>query len=130
VGALNRHVKDCHPLNEADKKCPTCAKAFTSIRGRDQHVEIGCPQERNKLWSPSNVTSSEKKNQRHVQCKNKLSDRSQRLVAMFKEYLESGCSSPFMLARGKRKLSESSVETYSYHLRDFLDFFDVSCHCF
>lgn len=92
----------------------------------NQHVADGCPAERSKLWSPSKeINDSRNNQQRHVQSKKELSAQSERLIVMFKEYLAAGSSSPFMLARGKRNLSKSSVDTYTHHLRDFLDFFDV-----
>ncbi len=118
-------MKDCHPLNDEDKKCPHCAKSFTSIRGKNQHVDIGCPEEKKKLWVPCADINTEKKNHRHVNARNTLSEHSKTLTQMFKSYLESGSSSPFLLSRGKRNLSGASIDTYTGHLRDFLDFVDV-----
>jgi len=119
-------VKDCH-TDDDSKKCPSCSKVFASIRSKNQHVTSGCPTDRVKLWTPSKeINDSRNNQQRHSQSKNELSCQSTQLITMFKDYLAAGSSSPFMLARGKRNLSQSSVDTYTYHLRDFLDFFDVS----
>ena len=126
IGELNRHVNDCH-VDAAVRTCPSCSKIFSSVRAKNEHVANVCPADRAKLWTPTKeINDSHDNRHRHKQSKNELSDQSVQLIVMFKEYLAAGSSSTFMLSRGKRNLSESSVDTYTQHLRDFLDFFDVS----
>lgn len=126
VGDLNRHVKDCHG-DDGTRTCSSCSKLFASIRSKDQHVINSCPADQAKLWTPSKeINDSCNDKQRHLHSKNELSEQSMHLITMFKDYLTAGSTSPFMLARGKRNLSQSSVDTYTHHLHDFLDFFDVS----
>jgi hypothetical protein len=78
------------------------------------------------VWVPTTVVNTAKVGLRHVRDKNSLSESGIKIVELYREYLQDGSSSTFMLGRGKKNLEGASVTTYAYHLKDYLHFLEVS----
>lgn len=125
VSARNYHVKDCHPLDENQKRCTLCNKLFSAISTRARHEEVGCPQERKIIWIPPEEVNKEKVNFRHTSQRNTISEVSTQILDLFRAYLTDGGTSTFMLSRGKQKLESSSVESYISHFRVYIAFIEV-----
>lgn len=121
-------MKDCHPANPEDLLCVHCNGKFASIRSKNDHTPR-CPQLKKQVWVPTAAVNNLKVNHRHVRDQNSLSESGIKVVDLFRQYLEAGSSSTFMLGRGKKNLEGASVSTYAYHLRDYLHFLEVSA-CF
>jgi hypothetical protein len=122
---LNAHVKDCHPVNPKDLLCEHCNGKFASIRSKNDHLQR-CPQLKKQVWVPTTVVNTAKVGLRHVRDKNSLSESGIKIVELYREYLQDGSSSTFMLGRGKKNLEGASVTTYAYHLKDYLHFLEKS----
>ncbi len=118
-------MKDCHPADIDSLKCKLCAKQFQAVSSRVRHEDQGCPAEKSVVLVPTAAINTERVNHRHKKQKNVLSAKSLRIVQMYREYLQHGGTSVYLLSQGKKNLQGASIDTYSTHLTDFLAYIEV-----
>lgn len=119
-------MKDSHPADVNSLKCNLCAKQFQSVSSRGRHEDHGCPAEKLVVLVPTAVINTERVNHWHKKQKNVLSAKSLQIVQMFRDYLQHGGTSVYLLSQGKKNLQGASIDSYATHLTDFLAYIEVN----
>jgi hypothetical protein len=120
---LSHHLRYVH-CDDEYKKCPSCARQFSSKISLQRH-QPKCKEASRSLWVPASLINKNKSEDRHEHQRSKISDKTEKHLQSFTEWLESGGYSRKLLAY-KRKLTGNSIKTYSYHLRSYFSYLEMT----